>query len=310
MGDNLVSAVEWWTKKGKWTCSLICYDEFFKQLWLESDTNLSFNIQPGRYCVGYTTLSSRTPKPQASFEPWKAMEPCPLETEIKSGNNCSSCYRADLLKPCLLCDGTECSADSSLRWFCQDKVVYVYLASFGSNRVKVGVAHNKRIPQRWIEQGANFAKRIIVGNGMEVRRIEKILHRELNVLSGLKTSQKVDTLWGNQNIQAETQVLTKVEDEIKKRFPEFTFFQESLQNLSQIYNLPSIDRRPLQLKVKKNQQISGKILGAKGSLLLLNVGKLPHYLNLKQLVGRKIELNETNAINIQTTLASFSGFIS
>ena len=275
MGDNLVSAVEWWNKKGKWTCSLICYDDLFKQLWLETDINLSFNIQPGRYCVGYTTLSSRTSKPHASFEPWKAMEPCPLETEIKSGYNCPSCYRADVLKPCLLCDGTECSADSSLRWVCQDTVGYVYLASFGSNRIKVGVAHNKRIPQRWIEQGANLAKRIIVGNSMEVRRIEKTIHRELKVLSGLKTSQKVNTLWKNQNIQAETQAIIKVEEEIKKRFPEFIFFQESLQNLSQIYKLPAMDRRPLQLKVKKNQQISGKILGAKGSLLLLKVGNLP-----------------------------------
>jgi hypothetical protein len=145
---------------------------------------------------------------------------------------------------------------------------------------------------------------------MEVRRIEKTIHRELKVLSGLKSSQKVDTLWKNQNIQAETQTVIKVEEEIKKRFPEFTFFQESLQNLSQIYHLPAIDRRPLQLKVKKNQQIAGKILGTKGSLLLVKVGNLPHYLNLKQLVGRKIELNKTNAINIQTTLASFSGFIS
>lgn len=305
MTDRLVSAVQWWKKKGKWTCSLICYDDVFSQIWLESGINLSFELQTGRYCVGYTTLSSRTSKTQAALEPWKAIEPCPSKAELKRGYNCSSCYQADLVQPCLICDGTKCLAEPSLQRSCQKATAYVYVASFGLNRVKVGVAHKTRIPQRWIEQGANLAKRIMVGNGMEVRRLEKAVHNALKVLSGLKTIEKVDTLWKKRNVKAEALALAKIEEKIQRRFSSFPFYHEPLHNLSSIYNLPMLDRKPLELKVKENLKISGKILGAKGSLLLLSIGNLPHFLNLKQLVGRKIEQKEADVMNMQTALDRF-----
>ncbi len=209
------------------------------------------------------------------------------------------------MHPCLICDGTKCSADPIVQRSCQEATAYVYIASFGLNRVKVGVAHSTRIPQRWIEQGAHLAKRIMVGNGMKVRRLEKTLHDALDVLSGLKTNQKVDTLWKKQDRAAESRALGEAEEEIKKRFPEFPFHQDSLHDLSNIYNLPVLDRRPLELKVKKDLQISGKILGAKGSLLLLAIGDLPYYLNLNHLMGRKIELTEDSTAIIQTALDRF-----
>lgn len=305
MGDTLVSAVEWWKKEGKWTCSLICYDGVFSQIWLESDFPLSFNIQPGRYCVGYTTLSSRTSKTQAALEPWKAVEPCPSKAKIKKGYKCSSCYRADLVHVCLICDGTKCLAKPSIQKSCHKATAYVYIASFGLNRVKVGVAHNTRIPQRWIEQGANLAKRIIVGNGMEVRKFENAIHKALDVLPRLKTDKKVDTLWKKQSIKAEVYALAKVEEEIKKQFPEFPFFHEAPHDISTVYNLPPLDRRPNEIKVEKNLPISGKILGVKGSLLLLSIGNLPHFLNLKCLKGRKIDLDGTDTTMMQTALDRF-----
>jgi len=305
MEGKLVSAVEWWKKDGRWTCSLICYDGVFSQIWLEPNVNLSFNIQPGQYCVGYTTLPSRTSRAQAALEPWKAIEPCPSEAKIRRGYRCSSCYRADLVQPCLICDGTECLAEPSLRHFCQNGTGYVYLASFALNQLKVGVAHSTRIPQRWIEQGANLAKRILVGNGMEVRSFEKAIHNALRVLLGLRVAKKVDTLWKKGNMEAEANALAKVEEEIMKRFPKFPFYQEALHNLSGIYNLPILDRRPIELKVKENLRISGQIVGVKGSLLLLKIGDLPYFLDLSQLMGRKVELKEANSMIVQTALDRF-----
>jgi len=304
MNGKLVSAVEWWKKEGKWLCSLICYDGIFSQMWLKPATDLSFKIQPGRYCVGYTTVSSRASNKQVALEPWKAMVPCPLKAKIKKGNKCLPCYRADLVHPCLICDGTKCAAGHSLQRICEKATAYVYLASFGLNQAKVGVAHETRIPQRWIEQGANLARSIIVGNGMEVRRFEKALHNALTVFSGLRTSKKVDTLWKRPNTE-EVQALAKTEEEITRRFPEFPFYHDQLHDLSAIYSLPLLDRRPIELKIKKNLQISGKILGAKGSLLLLDVGNLPHFVNLKHLLGRKIELKEANVMAMQTALDRF-----
>lgn len=304
MTGKLVSAIEWWKKDEKWLCSLICYDGVFSQLWLEPAVDLSFNIQPERYCVGYTTIFSRASNTQVAFEPWKAIVPCPSKAKTEKGNKCLSCYQADLVHPCLICDGTKCAAEPSFQRICEKATAYVYVASFGLNQVKVGVAHDTRIPQRWIEQGANLAKRVIVGNGIEVRRLEKAIHNALNVISGLRTDKKVDTLWKGPNPE-EIHALAKTEEEITKRFPESHFYHDCLNDLSSIYGLPLLDRRPIELKVKKDLQISGKILGAKGSLLLLEIGNIPYFVDLKHLLGRKIEPKETNVMAMQTTLDIF-----
>ncbi len=301
MDEKLVLRIEWLKKNGEWICSLICRDEAFSQIWLEHGIKLSFNVQPGKYCIGYVTSSSDTSESQ---EAWKTIEPCPLEERIKRGYQCSFCYRADSIGPCLICDGTKCSAKSSIKKLCQEATGYVYLASFGSSRVKVGVARDTRIPKRWIEQGANLAKRIIVGNGMKIRRFENTIQNTLNVLSGLKTNKKVDTLW-NKNIDAEVHDITKVEEEIKKRFPDLPYYQETIHDLSNVYKLPKLDRRPIELKVNKNLKVSGRILGVKGSLLLLNFGDLPYYINLTRLLGRKIELKKHNTMIMQTSLDKF-----
>ncbi len=304
MDIKVVSAVEWLKKEGKWFCSLICYDGVFSQIWLKPGTDFSFKIQPGRYCVGYTVVSSGASNTKVSLKSLKAMIPCPSTAKIKKGNKCLQCYRRDLVHPCLICDGTKCGAEPSLQRICEQATAYVYLASFGSNQIKVGVAHNTRIAKRWIEQGANLAKRVIVGNGIEARKFEKAIHKALNVLSGLKTSSKVDTLWKRPKTK-EFHALSRKEDEITRRFPEFPFYHDHLHDLSAIYSLPVLDRRPVELNFKKNLQISGEILGAKGSLLLLEIGNLPHFVNLKHLLGKRIELAEPNVKEMQTSLDRF-----
>jgi hypothetical protein len=178
------------------------------------------------------------------------------------------------------------------------------MASFGQTFVKVGVAHQSRIPHRWIEQGANLAKRIMIGNGMDVRRFEAAIHKSLNVLSGLRTSKKVDTMWKAQT-KKESFELANMEEQIRQRFPDFPAYYEALQDLSPIYALPSLNRQPLELKIKKNQQITGTVMGTKGALLLLCVNGLPHFLNLKHLVGRKIMVNTTKGMASQRVLDEF-----
>jgi hypothetical protein len=211
----------------------------------------------------------------------------------------------DTINPCLMCNGKECLTNNpDLKNICENSIAYVYLASFGKERVKVGVAHGSRLPQRWVEQGANLAKRIIIGNGMEVRKYEDVIHKSLRLLIGLRTSMKIDTLWKN-DINSEILALQEVEKEIKDRFPDLPFHQDQLYNLDEIYKLPNIENRPIKLNIKKDVQISGKILGVKGSLLLLDVKDIPHFINLRHLMGRRIKPQEGEIDNIQTILDKF-----
>jgi hypothetical protein len=115
---------------------------------------------------------------------------------------------------------------------------------------------------------------------------------------------KVDTMWKAQT-KKEAFALANMEEQIRHRFPDFPVYHEALQDLSPIYALPSLDRQPLKVKIKKNQQITGTIMGAKGALLLLRVNGLPHFLNLKHLVGRKITLNTAEGTGSQRVLDEF-----
>lgn len=147
-----------------------------------------------------------------------------------------------------------------------------------------------------------MAKRVIIGNGMEARRYEKAIHRALNVLPAVRTEKKADTLWKQQDIEGEADALAKAEQEIKRRFPEFPFYHELPHDLSTMYNLPSFNRRLIEIEIRENQQVSGKILGVKGSLLLLEKSSLPYFINLNDLLGRKIQLNEDSKLIMQTAL--------
>jgi hypothetical protein len=301
----LVSRVKWLKNKNKWLCSLILYNKTFTKIWLESGKTLTFNIQPKKYCVGYTKLESNISK-RGVLKKWRIIKPCPSKSEVKKRHQCSFCYSADIINPCLMCDGTECLTNSIYsKKKCQKSTAYVYIASFGSNRLKIGAAHKSRIPSRWIEQGANYAKRIIIGNGMEIRRFEKSIQDSLDVLSGLRTKKKIDTLWKHSMITDESDAILKTEKDVIKRFPIFPFFKDEIHNLNSIYDLPNLDRRPLELKIKDNTQVSGKILGVKGSLMLLDIASTSHFLNLNNIIGREIDFVKSNALIVQSSLDKY-----
>jgi hypothetical protein len=301
MDGQLVSAVEWWKDAGRWTCSLISYDDGYYQTWLKPGSALSFEVQRGRYCVGYTTAAPKDASRSIRIEAWKAFAPCSFNARIHKGIKCPTCYETDAVKACLICDGSECLADPERQEHCHRATAFTYLATFDPYKVKVGVAHGSRLPQRWIEQGANLAKRIVVGNGIQVRKIETLIHQALDVLTGLRADEKIDTLWRHQPAR-EAQALHRVEATIRDRFPDFPFYEDSLHDLDAVYRLPALHRRPITLKIKRNLRITGTILGVKGPLLLVSLDGSPYVLNLKRLIGRSIVFKDIDAMNIQTAL--------
>jgi hypothetical protein len=181
---------------------------------------------------------------------------------------------------------------------------YVYLASFGSKLLKVGVTHHARIPKRWIEQGANVATRLLETNGRDARRYETLIHDIFNVRSQVPTQYKFDALW-NPMIPQESAAIRQLADKIRKQVPDLPIYQDTIHDLSPIYGLPPFTHRPLSLSITPQQLITGVILGVKGSLLVLQVQGLPHILNLQQLIGRSIVITEAGATVVQRVLDEF-----
>lgn len=303
--SKLVMASDWQNLKGKWHCNLVCYDGEFNCIPLLPGLDISFRIQGGRHCIGYTAFSNRDIHETYLSDPWRKLNPCPQKAKISKGLRCPSCSSLDALRHCLICDGTECMADPVTRRVCETSTACVYLASFGLENVKVGVSLANRIIKRWIEQGADMAKRILMGNGMEVRRFEKKIQDELRVRGVVKASQKVGTLWKAQNMERARQLLNRIEEKVMGIFPVSHQYHEPPKILTEEYNLPSFNRRPLELRVKDDLQIKGKILGVKGPLLLIERRNSIYFLKINQLIGRKIIPYEISFTKIQTNLEQF-----
>jgi len=233
------------------------------------------------------------------------LNPCPYGAAIKRGIRCRRCAKSDVTRACLLCDGGECSADPAIRRVCEDSVAYVYLASFGAGRIKAGVSQGSRIPKRWIEQGADIAKRVLVGNGREVRRFEKRIQGELGALRQVKADQKINVVRGDSDLEKSIRLLNTFEGKVHEKIPEANHFHEEPQILSSHYPMHQLDRRPLELRIREGLEVSGQVLGLKGPLLFIKMMDLPLAINLNRLVGRKINTEDVSITKAQAGLDRF-----
>jgi hypothetical protein len=300
----LVSSVEWHNLEDRWGCGLLCYDGGYSRINLDPGSEFAFRVLDGRFCVGYTGLSL---KGGGHLDAWRAQRPCPNGAEVERGVRCRDCSSVDVMRACLRCDGTVCSARPEVRRACEASTAYVYLASFGDGRVKAGVSRGKRVLKRWVEQGADVALRVLVGDGVEVRRFESRIQRELGALNHVRSSMKVDPVRRQADVDAAVALLEAFRGRVHDLFPEESHYNEEPQVVLPLYGLPGFDKRPLQLRVRAGLEASGVVLGVKGPVLFMEMNGLPYSLQLNRLRGRRIETQGIIPSSSQAGLGIFFG---
>jgi len=147
MNLKLVSGIGWREDQGIWSCSLLYLDEELNRIPLEPNSDLSFKVLKGRFCIGFTRLSDEKYE-KGSSDAWKELRPCPFGAEVERGIRCRECALLDVTRACLRCNGRDCFTHPALRKVCEDSIAYVYLASFGAGRIKAGVSKGRRIMKR------------------------------------------------------------------------------------------------------------------------------------------------------------------
>ena len=300
----MVSSVEWRNLEDRWGCSLLCLDKGYRRISLDPGSELAFRVLDGRFCVGYTGLSW---KGGGHLDAWREQRPCPNGMEVERGVRCRDCSSADVMRACLRCNGTVCSAPSEVMRACETSTVHVYLATFGDGRVKAGVSRRRRVMKRWVEQGADVALRVLVGNGMEVRRFESRIQRELGALNHVSSSLKIDPVRKQTDIDAAVAFLESFKGRVHAMFPDESHFDEEPQVILPLYGMQDIDKRPLHLRVKAGLEASGTVLGVKGPVLFMEMNDLPHSLRLNRLLGRRIETQGITPSSSQAGLDRFFG---
>jgi hypothetical protein len=222
--------------------------------------SLNLEILPEKQCIGSRNADRSYSLCENAVGAWKTQ--------------CKTCEAKDVWLPCVKCKGNTCFAGEEAKNFCETAKFCVYLALFGSI-VKVGVSAEKRLTERFLEQGADMGVKIAFGNGRTCRQLEAKISG-LGIRDAVSYQTKIISLH-----QLYPAALRNTFSHVKSKFSGIEDCFEPI-DLSRYY-LKIMDQ-PRYLHVEP-MMLNDKILGAKGQLLFLESG---YVLDMKRLVARKV----------------------
>jgi len=266
---------------------------------LEIGKTISFIIGKGRFCVGYSHVT----KDYFTMDSWKKRLPCPTSSLADFGNQCRACAAKDASSHCARCSGDSCSAHQSIREACERGESFVYLAVFG-DRIKAGVSQGQRVEKRWIEQGADAARRVLKGNGREIRIYEKKIQDELGALKRVKADEKT-SFTDSVSLERGLKKIEEFTEKIHKMLPPTARIDDTTKLLLPRYGLPKMKVRPIDVKIRDNVKVVGKILGTKGPILYLDNIGIIYSINIHALTGRKIVDDFDGSSSLQSGLSKY-----
>lgn len=291
MNGYLAVAYDWGKRSNIWEPFLKVFDgERFTKIFFSKNSNISYEVSEKKYCIGYSENGEHTN--------------CPGNREVKSGRRCPECRKLDNSLKCIICDGSRCLFDEEeLRHRCKDVEMYVYLALFGKGLIKVGTASKRRVPKRWINQGADFATCFVkVMGALKARQIEKKIYTGLDFVSKVNVKRKIEILGmelnKNESVMKIKDSITKIENE----YPSLSTYivDKDVRDIGKIYDL-NMQPNPLPIS---GDIVRGNIIGSKGQLLFLKNSGSEYYFNLKKMIGRKIKHTE-RSMELQSSLDGF-----
>ena len=155
--------------------------------------------------------------------------------------------------------------------------------------IKVGVSLDRRIIERLVEQGADFGARLMqVKDGKEVRIIERNIMNTLNITDRVRGNQKAERIFCNPNVAMKN--LYKNIINLKNLFPE-KLNNIEIHDLRNYYRLHNVKKDPKLLKVSNGIKLEGRVVAAKGNIVILNNQNMFYSLNAHEMVGREVEIN-------------------
>src|SRR5271157_1465381 len=194
---------------------------------------------------------------------------------------CDHC--CGLPDPCIMCRGECRKTDKTC-----DIGHSVYLAIFSPGLVKVGISRTWRLETRLMEQGADV--------GLEIGRFpdgELARKRERGLASLYPDRATFENKLDGIAQKVSGEVLQKLCGKYEvERVLQFDYFKEDLW------------MKPILLAPHENMALSGRVLGVKGQVLVIEKGNSLYAVNLDGLIGYEAETG-TGSIILQTSLLEF-----
>lgn len=221
-----------------------------------------------RYCIGFHKDGKHNP--------------CPSSAAVSGEWFCKDCMKNDDFFPCVKCVGSFCFNENQ-REKCIDNEYYLYLAAFDSF-LKIGVSYKFRLLERLVEQGADFAAKIaLIQDGKYVRKLEQKIKHILNITDRVRGYQKHKLLFAdpNNSVLSITNAIEKLnQNNIKIVDP-------AIYDLRHYYKLHKVMSQPKSMEIKDDMEIEGKVVAAKGNILILEKGDF-FAINAHRLIGREV----------------------
>lgn len=208
---------------------------------------------------------------------------CPYKNKTEFERSCSDCQRMDDFFRCIKCDGTSCINEKK-RNECVKNNYFIYLAAFNT-LLKVGISHEQRFLERLVEQGADFGAKIAsIKDGKSVRETEQEIKDYLHITDRIKGDEKQEMLFANPNLS-----IIRLSSAINKlKGNGFPLVHPEIYDLRKYYRLENTPTKPKKLEIKTNTKITGRVVSAKGNILILRNKNKFYSLNAHGLIGREI----------------------
>ncbi|MBS7412463.1 DUF2797 domain-containing protein [Pseudomonas syringae] len=135
-----------------------------------------------RFCSGWYDLSSFT------------QHPCPTSTKLTANRNaCEACEKKTGYSPFFY--NVSAAQISQQQRHYNASPHSVYLASFGPDLIKVGISNSGRLTDRWLDQGAIYAREIFnCADAYSARELEAHVSSIASIIEQVSVSLKVRSL--------------------------------------------------------------------------------------------------------------------
>ncbi len=248
-------------------------------LFLRQGENITIRIKPDqkKMCVGYNSAYGKHVK-------------CPTTEELPLNRvQCQSCSLLEFFICRAICQGDFCHPSSEeAKEHCWQTPTGVYLTHI-AGKIKVGSSTSSI--RRWIDQGSDAGIKIAEGVGLAPRALEHQISTKFSLPLAVRINQKIKYIGKKIDKNQITRELKSFIDEIystmkseilipKKDLKPITFLHKYYSGIS------DMTAQPLILKLDNfGLNISGEIVGVKGSILIVKNIETFYALSLDSLVG-------------------------
>ena len=267
------------------------------RVWVEGSDAPETLPLAGEIC--FTPLEGRWCTGRRDFEADLRLR-CPDSRQITRGQQCDRCRIEEGFYLCLTCDGSRCPAlPPAIERYCL-QTHRLYLADFGTGRVKVGTASGEEGDGRIVGQGPAAAAYIAGGPGPQIKRLERAasgagLTEQMSRRRKAPTAfthrqdataaRAVDEGAAQERIRAAYAMLRErlaIEDAAALHEPRFVTVppRESYAGDVPAFVIP----------IAPGVTIRGHVRHIRGGFALLDVLGVPGILDLGELRGRKLDL--------------------